>query len=69
MKEETIVITFTPKTGHINVEGPVNNEMLSLWMLEKAKDAVKDQHIPKKLVKPATSFEKEFLGGKDGKRR
>lgn len=37
----TMNITFDQVTGQIGVNGPIQNEMICLYMLEKAKDAVK----------------------------
>jgi hypothetical protein len=37
----TMTITFDQATGQIGVNGPIQNEMISFYMLEKAKDAVK----------------------------
>jgi hypothetical protein len=36
-----ITATFDPTTGQVGFNAPINNEMVLLYMLEKAKDAVK----------------------------
>lgn len=40
----TLVIEFK-SDGKINVNGPITNEMLSFFMLEKAKDIIKAHNI------------------------
>lgn len=37
----TATITFDPATGQVGFNAPINNEMILLYMLEKAKDAIK----------------------------
>jgi hypothetical protein len=37
----TATVTFDPTTGAVGFNAPINNEMILLYMLEKAKDAVK----------------------------
>lgn len=37
----TATVTFDPATGQVGFNAPINNEMILLYMLEKAKDAVK----------------------------
>ena len=45
-EELEIAIKFTVKTGNIQVKGVIHNEMLALYMLEKAKDLVKAINRP-----------------------
>ena len=43
---ESVVLTIEFKqTGQILVNGPITNEMLSFYMLEKAKDIVKGHNL------------------------
>lgn len=37
----TATVTFDPATGAVGFNAPINNEMILLYMLEKAKDAIK----------------------------
>jgi hypothetical protein len=55
----TVTITFDSITGQVGLTAPINNEMVLLYMLEKAKDAVKafiaEQAKGQRIV-PATSM-------------
>lgn len=55
----TVTITFDSITGQVGLAAPINNEMVLLYMLEKAKDAVKafiaEQAKGQRIV-PATSM-------------
>jgi hypothetical protein len=42
MEKAELIIRFDPTTGQIQVTGPIQNEMLSFWMLDKAKDSIKE---------------------------
>jgi len=44
---KTIVLTITLEDSGIRVDGPINNEMLSLYLLTKAVDIVKAHNIMK----------------------
>jgi hypothetical protein len=37
----TATVTFDSATGAVGFSAPINNEMVLLFMLEKAKDAIK----------------------------
>jgi hypothetical protein len=43
-------------TGQIQTSGPIQNEALALWMLDKAKDAIKDHNrrLAEKAIVPAS---------------
>jgi len=43
-KEISLTIILTEE-GHVKVDGPILDEPLSLWMLEKAKDSIKAFNI------------------------
>jgi hypothetical protein len=55
----TATVTYDPTTGQVGFNAPINNEMVLLYMLEKAKDAVKafiaEQAKGQRIV-PATSM-------------
>jgi hypothetical protein len=54
-----MTISYDQVTGQVQVAGPINNEMVSLWMLEKAKDAVKlftAQQAADNRIVPATAL-------------
>ena len=60
-----IVLTITLNSDGVNVSGPIRNEPIALWMLEKAKDTIKAHNLlesqPK--VQPAggiMNFAKRF---------
>jgi hypothetical protein len=38
----TATVTFDSTTGAVGFNAPINNEMILLYMLEKARDAVKE---------------------------
>lgn len=46
-KHEDIKLTITLDSSGIRVDGPINNEMLSLYLLSKATDIVKAHNIMK----------------------
>ena len=51
----TMTITIDD-TGNINVNGPIDNKMVSYGMLEAARDAIYDYHVAKvRSVQPPTS--------------
>jgi len=47
MEEEIkdIILTITMHGPEIKVDGPIRNEPLSLWLLDKAKDIIKISNI------------------------
>jgi hypothetical protein len=38
----TVTVTFDATTRQVGLSAPINDEMVLLYMLEKARDAVKD---------------------------
>lgn len=38
----TVTVTFDPATRQVGCNAPINDEMILLYMLEKARDAIKD---------------------------
>jgi hypothetical protein len=38
----TVTVTFDPATRMVGLNAPVSDEMVLLYMLEKARDAIKD---------------------------
>ena len=38
----TVTLTFDPATRQVGLNSPTNDEMVLLYMLEKAKDALKE---------------------------
>ena len=53
----TISISWDQVTGAINVNGAIQNEMVAMYLLEKAKDAVKAfaaAQASEKRITPAT---------------
>lgn len=44
-KNKEIILTIKVVQNDLKVEGPINNEPLALWMLEKAKDIIKAHNI------------------------
>ena len=44
VKEMVLSITLT-KEGGVRVDGPIKDEMLCLWLLDKAKDTIKAFNI------------------------
>ena len=51
MLEETkFIIVFDKKLGTVSVNGPIGDEMFSLWVLESAKEVVKDFNKTKELI-------------------
>ena len=48
MSEEPkdVVLTITLRDdGHVKVDGPIQNEPLALWMLNKAEDLIKSHNM------------------------
>lgn len=45
-----LVIELDPASGNINVNGPIDNKMLSYGMLECARDAIRD-HIQQQAIR------------------
>ncbi len=43
----TLMITFDRATGEIQVNGPVQDKLFCMGILECAKDAVRDYKLPK----------------------
>ena len=64
-EQKSIVLTITLDGNGINVSGPIKNEPIALWLLEKAKDIVKASNIqdqqPK--IQPARGI-MNFVRGK-----
>jgi len=47
-KEEIeVAVRYNFKTGNIQIKGVINNEIMCLYLLEKAKDMVKSINKPK----------------------
>jgi len=44
-KQDTILKITLNEKGGIRVDGPITNEMLSFYMLEKAKDIIKGHNL------------------------
>jgi len=57
-EEVEIGIKFNPKTGNIAIRGVIKNEIIALYMLEKAKDMVKALNMPRpsSIIKPKGSI-------------
>lgn len=54
-EKKDILLTITLNNEGVKVDGPINNEPLSLWLLDKAKDIVKIHNIQQntpKIEKP-----------------
>ncbi len=54
-----VMVTFDTVTGQVGLNAPINNEMVLLYMLEKAKDAVKSfiaEQAKGQRIVPATSM-------------
>ena len=50
VKNKITIILY--QDGELRVNGPLENEPLALWMIEKAKDAIKRAHMPKPKIMP-----------------
>ena len=52
--EFELKIKYNTITGEIAIDGPIKNEMLCLWLLEKSKDICKafSQKKPSELIPP-----------------
>lgn len=63
-KEVTLTIVLDEK-GQVNVNGPLKNEAICIWLLEKAKDTIKafNMQNPSKIVKPQGGI-MNFVRGK-----
>jgi len=45
-ESKDIVLTITlQETGHVKVDGPIQNEPLALWLLNKAEDLIKTHNM------------------------
>lgn len=44
-----LTIIITPE-GKVNVNGPITNEPLSFWLLDKAKDIIKAYNIQQMMI-------------------
>jgi hypothetical protein len=42
VEKAVLTITFDPATGRIDVTGPIANEPFALWLVDKAKDSIKE---------------------------
>lgn len=53
-EEIEIAVRYNLKTGNIQIKGVIHNEIMALYMLEKAKDMVKGINRPQasSIVKP-----------------
>ena len=49
-----VVLTITADDEGVKVDGPLKNEAMCFWMLEKAKDTIKmfNMQQPSKIIKP-----------------
>lgn len=61
-KDVILSIIYNPESGHVLVNGPIKDKMLSIWLLDEAKDVIKGYHANEarknasKLVKPNGQF-------------
>lgn len=64
-KEIEIAVRYNLKTGNIQIEGIIKNEIMALYLLEKAKDMVKELNRPQpsQIVKPKGGI-MDFVRGK-----
>ena len=64
-KENKLIITVIQGVP-INVTGPINDEPLALWMLDKAKDIIKAYNLQKiqPRITPARGGIMNFIRGK-----
>ena len=65
-KESCTITISLNENGQLLAKGKVlKDEPMALWMLEKAKDAVKQMHTPEPaMVKPAKGAMINYLGRK-----
>ena len=50
-----VILTITLSTEGVGVNGPITNEPLALWLIEKAKDIIKAHNILANQPKITTS--------------
>jgi len=53
VEEITLIIKFNFKTKGISLNGPLRQEMLCIWLLEKVKDMIKEINKPVQTIVPA----------------
>lgn len=58
MSDISIIITFNPQTGATNIQGPLEQQVLMLGLLEQAKLLTHEhgKKLAERLVQPATAI-------------
>ena len=64
-EEVVVVITWTPRDGSVKVDGPMRNEPIMFWLLDKAKKIVEMANMrpePPRIAPAPRGFDPHKLG-------